>query len=149
MTVTYIHTHLTPYALIIIIILTLTNNQSNFIQYNFDTLSMTITLSYFVLNHNRNFFKKCSRDSYVIGNAHRRIFSFHLSHTKIPTEPSRLHVTPSQPLVAPQVIVSRGSLKFHRSCWEALRTVVLFPRADLPRATQTGKLLFFQPAMNF
>jgi len=52
MTVTYFHTHLTPYALIIIIIIiliTLKNNQSDIIQYNIHKLSITITLSYFVL----------------------------------------------------------------------------------------------------
>lgn len=32
-----------------------------------------------------------------------------------PTEPSRLHVIPSQPLVTPQVLASRGPLKIHRS----------------------------------
>jgi hypothetical protein len=46
-TVSYIHTHPTPCTLIIII--TLTNHQSNIIQYNFHKLSITITSSSLVL----------------------------------------------------------------------------------------------------
>jgi hypothetical protein len=51
MTVSYIHTHPMPCTLIIviIIIIILTNRQNNIIQYNFHTLSVTITLSYLAL----------------------------------------------------------------------------------------------------
>jgi len=84
MTVAYFHTHLTPYALIIIIIIiiiTLTNNQSNIIQYNFHTLSITVTLSYFVLKIQRKHFKKITWLVCDCLCTQKRL-SFHPSHKK-------------------------------------------------------------------
>ena len=74
----------------------------------------------------------------MIGHAHRRDFSFHLSHTIHTHWDKPVTITPSQPPVATQVLVSMGSLKTLRGGWENLWTVVLFPRADLPSATQIG-----------
>ena len=72
----YFHTHSPPYTLIIILL----NNQSNIIQYNFHTLSITMTSSYLVLNCKGNFFTKFP------------LFCFHHKHTAPPSssKPTRI-----------------------------------------------------------
>jgi hypothetical protein len=101
MTVRYFHTNPTPYALIIIT--TLMNNQSNVIQYNFYTLSNSDYVVLFCTKIiTETSLKHFSRDSHVIGHAHRRDFSFHLSHTK--------HTHWAKPATSNPIAAARGAI---------------------------------------
>jgi len=53
------------------------NHQSNIIQHNFQTLSITITSSYLALNYNGHYYKIFSRASYVIGQAYIGTYQIH------------------------------------------------------------------------
>ena len=79
----------------------------------------------------RPYFSRASLNCHVIRVIHRvyrRDFSSHLSHTThththTHTEPGRLQVTPSQPLMTPQVLLSGVPWNLHRGAMDILVTV--------------------------
>jgi hypothetical protein len=115
MAVSYFLIYPTPCTLIITV--TLTNHQSNIIQYNFHTFSITITSLYLVLKLERELLKKNHVTRMWLAKHKEETFPAIYFIQNAPTEP--WHSTTSNSVAAASgitVLVSRRPFKFTGQC---------------------------------